>query len=173
MKSGIVKAGMIKRVMPGLLAALLAGCQAGLPQSAAAPEQRAAVAAGPDSGVEAWLVRRQQLCDLPVEGQRDRLRTLAAVAGDPRWDLELVLLASCRPDQTPGILREALARLASDPAWTPGQLALVALIRDSVRSYAVLESRIADLSSELEATIDGIRAIETDINNLSPNGEAK
>ncbi|MAT52554.1 MAG: hypothetical protein CMK32_15355 [Porticoccaceae bacterium] len=153
------------------LLALLAGCQGSLIRPADSANTPA-LSFEPESDVSAWLNQRQQLCALAPEEQRLRLEALANREGTQLEGdrLERVLLASCRPDLTPGILREALSALQPGSDWTSAQHALVALLWDTARSYQVLETRNTELKNELEKTIDGIRKIEADMEDLNING---
>lgn len=138
------------------LATLLAGCQTLEPSPAA-------VSACPDDHqpdlASSWLLKREQLCLLEGEEQRSRLREVENSSEQKR--IEKILLASCEPEKTPGLLREALNELQghSDPAMQ----ALVNMIHDHAHSYRVLEERNAQLAAQLETTIDGLRQIEADM----------
>lgn len=147
------------------LAALLAGCQALEPALLAVPdtpcvEERRET-------VSDWLLKRQKLCELEADEQRARLR--GPGGGSEGKAIERVLLASCEPERTPGLLREALHELPSDPDRDPALQALLDMIRDHARSYRLLEDRNAQLAVQLEATIEGIRQIESDMENMRRN----
>lgn len=149
---------------------LLAGCQ--LPGSgpgADAPPLSAPTAA---RDADHHLLVRERLCALPTGEQRLRLTALAAPGGDRDSRFRRVLLASCQPEATPGLLREALVALGDGEDFSPGERALVALIRDHARSYRVLEDKNGELAARLAETIDGIRAIEADMDNLTPGRRA-
>ncbi|MFA5495864.1 MAG: hypothetical protein WC247_13910 [Porticoccaceae bacterium] len=164
------------RTLAIALAGLLTvGCQQlppAVPASAEVASDEAAdpVAPAPRNDSEYWLVTRQLLCALPMVEQRARLMETALEAGSDRdHKLQRVLLASCHPEHTPGLLREALNDLGDDRHWSDGERALVALLRDHARSYRLLEEKNSDLAAQLEATINGIREIEADMNSLTPN----
>ena len=145
-----------------LTASLLAGCQ--LPPAAEAPGGR-----GPATGtvsLEQRLARRDTLCQLSELERRAQLRFLKEQR-DESSAMERLLLASCRPDQTPGLLYEALEALPTAAALSPADRTLVALIRDFSRSYRLLEANNQLLKERLEATIEGIQQIESDIDGMS------
>ena len=155
-----------------LLCVLLAGCQFNPPEPPndmpEAPIAEAALASRTDH----WLEARRELCLLPAQEQRKRLETLAAKA--PRTDREekitRLLLATCQPDLTPGLLREALSDLTETGDWSPAEQSLIQLVRDLARSYRILEEKNQQLANQLEAIINGIRVIETELDGIETNG---
>lgn len=155
---------------------LLTGCQSLLEDSAiheeAAPVS-ISVQPAPESpsALDKWLLTRQRLCTMPSDEQRIQLQALATVRGEQ--SIERVFLASCNPEQTPGLLREALSNLDPQDDWSSGQYALLAMIQDHARSYRILEEKNTQLAKQLETTINGIREIETDMDNLHNNGRAQ
>ncbi|KJS04091.1 MAG: hypothetical protein VR73_15490 [Gammaproteobacteria bacterium BRH_c0] len=160
-------------ILPLTLASmLLTGCAIFPEPNSAEQPPVVVLAPQPPSEVEQWLLTRQRLCNLPAVEQRAQL--LARVSADVSREgkIERVLLASCQPDQTPGLLREALSSLDPKAEWSPGMRALLAMINDHARSYRILEDKNLQLASQLETTIKGIREIETDMNSLQGNGTA-
>lgn len=167
---------MSRQPLPKILAlslvlALLQGCQSGVFRPGQPMEPPAPL---PETkpGVEDWLESRQRLCQTSATERRARLDALASRARDTREDekIERVLLASCQPDITPGLLLEALNDLPDNGERTLAQQSLVQLIRDMARSYRLLEDRNRQLAAQLEATINGIRDIETEIDSIKPEG---
>ncbi|MCK9562954.1 MAG: hypothetical protein M0R02_09585 [Bacteroidales bacterium] len=115
-----------------------------------------------------WLVVRMELCRQSVPEQRARMMELTVAAGKTADErMERLLLASCQPEHTPGLLREALAQFDERSA-TESERALAALLRDHARSYRILEEKNTQLATQLEATINGIRDIETELDALRP-----
>lgn len=88
-------------------------------------------------------------------------------------DLQKLALASCQPELTPGLLRQALNAVASTGALVEEQRQLIALITALDRSSRLLETRNEQLKAELERTINGIRDIEADIDGIRQNGEGR
>ena len=88
-------------------------------------------------------------------------------------DLQKLALASCQPELTPGLLRQALNAVASTGALVEEQRQLIALIAALDRSSRLLETRNEQLKAELERTINGIRDIEADIDGIRQNGEGR
>lgn len=158
-------------ILPAALAAaFLTGCQLAPRQIPAQQTPAVASAAKPLSEVDEWLLARQRLCGLPAVEQRAQLLERAARDASSERKIERVLLASCHPDQTPGLLRQALNGLDANTQWSPGQRALLAMIHDHARSYRILEEKNTELATQLETTINGIRDIETDMDSLQHNG---
>ncbi len=114
-----------------------------------------------------WLLARAELCRQGMPEQRARMMELAVAGGGHEERMERVVLASCHPDHTPGLLREAL-RDFDDSDASDRDRALLGLLRDHARSYRLLEERNAALAAQLEATINGIREIEADLDALRP-----
>ena len=166
-------------------AVVLAACQhygprAGGTERAHEPAHPISVDADPDS----WLQVRSDLCGLPEAQQRARYDMLSGddAAGSR---MQRLLLATCVPDRTPGLLRETPAAGGAEALGDAGQQHLVELIRDFSASYQILEARVYKLElqvahkdgelektrQELSATVDGIRQIESEIDGLRTGGE--
>lgn len=114
-----------------------------------------------------WLVVRSELCRQSVPEQRARMMELTVAGKTADERMERVLLASCQPEHTPGLLREALAQF-DELSATESERALLSLLRDHARSYRILEEKNTQLAAQLEATINGIRDIETELDALRP-----
>lgn len=123
------------------------------------------------SGIEKQLATRHELCQLPIEEQRSQLKALTESSERKSGQnvFQRLLLASCHPDLTPGILREALSDFYATESQTKFEQYLVQIIKDMDQSNRVLEERNRQLKSELEKTIKGIRDIESDIGNMDRN----
>lgn len=114
-----------------------------------------------------WLLVRLEICRQSIPEQRARMMELTVETITAEERMERLLLATCHPESTPGLLREALAGFDSLAA-TESEQALVNLLRDHARSYRLLEEKNARLAAQLEATINGIRDIETEMDALRP-----
>lgn len=158
-----------------------AGSHAGGPGRTHPPDSAFAIDAEPDS----WLQVRSDLCRLPEPQQRARYDMLAGDGASSAGSrMQQLLLATCAPDRTPGLLRETLAADSADASGDTGQQPLLELIRDFSASYQILENRIRELEQqvvtkdgelektrqELAATVDGIRQIESEIDDLQTGG---
>lgn len=152
---------MMKALPVFMFAALLAGCQAFDPGPAIEPEPQAAHDEPPEEAA-IWLLKRQQLCQLDIDERSRRLREPPENSADHRRDR--LLLASCEPERTPGLLREALQMMPEQNDRT--LQALLEMINDYSHSYRVLEDQNAQLATQLESTIEGIRRIEADMDHL-------
>lgn len=152
---------MMKALPAVVFAALLAGCQTLGSDPSVEPEPQP-VNEDPPAEAATWLLKRQQLCRLDTDERRLRLRELTGDSDDHRRDQ--LLLASCEPERTPGLLREALQAIPEQTE--PSLQALLEMIHDHSRSYRVLEEQNAQLTTQLERTIEGIRRIEADMDHL-------
>ncbi len=149
-----------------LVAVLLAGCQPLQPVPVDDLPVCEAVDPEPDPATT-WLLRRSELCSLEGEVQRARLAELQG--HDEATAIERVLLTSCDPARTPGLMREALNALPDNPDRDPALQSLLNMLRDHTRSYRMLEDRNSQLAEQLEATVEGIRQIEADMESLRRN----
>ena len=124
------------------------------------PEGRGGSGSFPD--LESLLAFREQVCQLS-EQERMALRDQYRRAETDENVMSQLMLATCRPDQTPGLLANSLV-LARNIEETPrGFDALLQLLSAESRSYALLEQRLRDTEQRLENTIEGIRAIEAEM----------
>lgn len=131
-----------------------------------------ASASSTESAVDLWLRERSAECQLSTEERKAKLQRIEQIQGERTLsdDLQKLALASCQPELTPGLLREALHAVDSTEALAEGQRQLIALIAALDRSSRLLETRNEQLEAELERTIKGIRDIETDIDGIHQNG---
>lgn len=159
-----------------VLALSIQGCQSGFPapHRAAGNKHDAFESIKNQPNIEQLLQKRNKLCLLPVTEQRARFQRLKE--DNPTLSklekFERLLLVTCHPDLTPGLLREALGDLMADDSLADDELYLLQLIRDFVNSNRLLEAENQRLKDELEATIKGIKDIESDIDNINQNGDA-
>ncbi len=112
------------------------------------------------------------MCQLSTDERKASLQHLDQVQRERTLsdDLQKLALASCQPELTPGLLREALSAVASAEVPEGEWRQLIALIAALDRSSRILETRNEQLKAELERTINGIRDIETDIDDIHQNG---
>lgn len=162
-----------------LLGVFVQGCSSGttgrqisdkvVPRSMGADE---VCARSMESAVDRWLRERSTVCQLSTEEQKAKLQHIEQTQGERTLsdDLQKLALASCQPELTPGLLRQALNAVASTGALVEEQRQLIALIAALDRSSRLLETRNEQLKAELERTINGIRDIETDIDDIHQNG---
>jgi hypothetical protein len=131
--------------------------------------------APPEPAGDRWLARRESLCSLPMDAQRATLRGLgqskAALSRTQRF--EQLLLASCHPDMTPGLLREALVGTSALPDLADSERRLIEMIKDFDIGRRALEQKNEQLKSDLTKTIDGIRDIENETDNLPHDKEPR
>lgn len=162
-----------------LFSVVLQGCHSGAVGSrvptAVAPQPIALEEDCPppaESAVEQWLRERHALCALSIEQRKARFQRIEQGRGDHTLldHLQKLALASCQPELTPGLLRQALSDAANIAALAQEQRELVALISALDQSARILETRNEQLRADLERTISGIRDIETDIDDIHQNG---
>lgn len=133
----------------------------------------------PQRSVSELLNLRLRLC-----GARPELRealiedqpVLARESGNPVDEkrLNALLLASCEPARTPGVLNQLLAQLTAEGIWPEEYAALFDLLIAGQKAYATvekvyqeLEASYAALQEEHEQTILGLGEIETQIEEQS------
>lgn len=165
-------------VLP-ILGVFVQGCHSGttgqqMSDAVVAPSMVAdeVCARSAESAVDLWLRERSAECQLSTEERKAKLQRIEQIQGERTLsdDLQKLALASCQPELTPGLLREALNAVDSTEALAEGQRQLIALIAALDRSSRLLETRNEQLEAELERTIKGIRDIETDIDGIHQNG---
>lgn len=168
-------------VVLALLGVFVQGCHSGasgqqipgelVPRATGADESCARSMAG-ESAVDRWLRERAAVCQLSTEEQKAELQRIEQIQGGRTLsdDLQKLALASCQPELTPGLLRQALNAVAGTEALAEEQRLLIDLIAALDRSSRLLETRNEQLKAELERTINGIRDIEADIDGIHQNG---
>ena len=124
----------------------------------------------PQRTVNQLLVERLALCNGPPADQEEYLNravTRSSVAKDGNGvdeeKLNAMLLASCRPARTPGVLNQLLADLTAAGTWPEEYAAFFDLLIAGQRAYATVEKVYIDLKQEHEKTIQGLSEIETQI----------
>lgn len=124
--------------------------------------------------IEGWLEKRHKLCLLPVTELRVRYKALTESIATPTKSeqIERLLITTCYPDITPGLLRNELSNITSETSWSHSEKYLLELISDFNRSNTLLEEEKRRLTKELESTINGIKDIESDIDNIDHSGAA-
>lgn len=126
------------------------------------------------STVEGWLRFRHTLCQLPMKEQRSRLKFLTQ-ATQPLSNEEAVerlLLATCHPELTPGLLREALGSFSINDDMPDAERHLIQMVRDFESGSRALEERNRQLRKKMANTVDGIRDIEAEMDNLHQGKQA-
>lgn len=126
------------------------------------------------TSAEQWLLSRHKLCQLPVSEQRAHLQVLSAQQQQLTKNNKItrLLLSTCNPELTPGLLSEALHSISEDDTWSVTELYLIEIIRAFNQSYSILDANNQKLEQDLETTINGIREIETEIDNLHQPGDS-
>ena len=123
----------------------------------------------PRRSIEDLLIERLTLCNDPPEELDAYLSPIIArttVADEGTVDeekLDALLLASCKPARTPGMLNQLLADLTTAGTWPEEYAAFFYLLIAGQRAYASVEKIYLDLKSEHEKTIQGLSEIEAQI----------
>lgn len=134
----------------------------------------------PQRSVGELLNLRLRLCSEPSEGARNAMADdLPALSREQEGavdekQLNALLLASCEPARTPGVLNQLLAQLTAEGTWPEEYAALFDLLIAGQRAYATverlyqeLEANYVALQEEHEQTILGLGEIETQIEEQS------
>ncbi len=162
----------------------LAGCtliQSGAPQvepQVKAPlecpvvlQERAEPAFLPNSEANALLGFRRVQCARPKE-ERDSLVQGYLEQSSRHAVMRALMLATCAPDQTPGLLANALVKARDMEPHSKDVAALLDLLAAQAESYSLLERRLNATQEKLDEMIQGIRAIEAEMGENSNGMEA-
>lgn len=133
----------------------------------------------PQRSVGELLNLRLRLCSEPSDARDAVADDLPAVSREhenavDEKQLNELLLASCEPARTPGVLNQLLAQLTAEGTWPEEYAALFDLLIAGQRAYATverlyqeLEANYGALQEEHEQTILGLGEIETQIEEQS------
>lgn len=133
----------------------------------------------PQRSVGELLNLRLRLCSEPSDARDAVADDLPAVRREhenavDEKQLNELLLASCEPARTPGVLNQLLAQLTAEGTWPEEYAALFDLLIAGQRAYATverlyqeLEANYGALQEEHEQTILGLGEIETQIEEQS------
>ncbi len=130
----------------------------------------------PQRSVNQLLLERLAVCNTAPEEQDAALNKLLTANqerpanGVDESKLDALMLASCRPARTPGVLNQLLADLTAEGTWPEEYAAFFDLMIAGQRAYASvekvyvdLEKAYGDLKHEHEKTIQGLSEIEAQI----------
>lgn len=122
----------------------------------------------PERTIHQLLVERLALCSSPEAEQETYLNRMSEresipVNGVDEEKLNALLLASCKPARTPGVLNQLLADLTVSGTWPEEYAAFFDLLIAGQRAYATVEKVYLDLKTEHEKTIQGLSEIEAQI----------
>jgi hypothetical protein len=158
-----------------LLSLLAGGCSTSaiLQGTQKAPAVSAEMREGvlqPQRSIQTLLIERLSLCnDPPVDLETylnqviGRPTVVDDVVSVDEEKLDALLLASCKPARTPGMLNQLLADLTASGTWPEEYAAFFDLLIAGQRAYASVEKIYLDLKSEHEKTIQGLSEIEAQI----------
>ncbi len=111
------------------------------------------------------MMKRLQLCLIPVEEQLALLDDYRAVfvegaapadslpgfLSQSMHQLNAIMLASCDPGRTPGVLSEMLAVVTSEEGWPPEYMAFFDVLVTSHRAYMQADGRRLELQKAYRA----------------------
>lgn len=124
-----------------------------------------------------WLVQRRSVCSegwKSIQIQLNRYQDMLTQGPQPEeqevvhayTQLKALMLATCNPARTPGVLKNLLDRV-DDYEWPAEYSALIDLLKSEYSAYALLEARYKDLRARHQKTIDGIGNIEQSLEDTS------
>jgi hypothetical protein len=116
----------------------------------------------PFPDLHSLLAYRRSACTLTDREQEGLLKELQVEDSDSSV-LAILMLASCAPDQTPGLLANYLVKARAIETGPPGFAEMVALVGAQLRSYSLVERRLREVEARLERMITGIREIEAEM----------
>ena len=130
----------------------------------------AATLSSQSSEALALLIFRREQCALGQE-KRDLLVQQYVTQSSQQAVMKTLMLASCVPDQTPGLLVNTLAKARNLESLSPDIEALLDLFAAQAESYALLERRWRSTQKKLDDMISGLRTIETEMGEPSGDEE--
>lgn len=133
--------------------------------------ERPEPAFSPQSEASELLGFRRIQCARPKE-ERDVLVQGYLEQSSKRAVLRALMLATCAPDQTPGLLANALVKARDMEPHSKDVAALLDLLAAQAESYSLLERRLNATQEKLDNMIQGIRAIEAEMGETSNGMEA-
>lgn len=118
----------------------------------------------PRRSVTEWLSQRHAICT-GLETATEAMVPVATISAGQSLEeqLDVLLVSSCRPASTPGILSEALHSLSRAGSWPEEYMALFDMLNSSHKAYSAVEKLYRELKMEHEKTIQGLSEIEDDI----------
>ncbi|WP_347330390.1 hypothetical protein [Marinimicrobium locisalis] len=124
----------------------------------------------PANTANALLGFRRVQCARPKE-ERDALIQDYLEQSSRQAVMRTLMLASCAPDQTPGLLANALVQARDMEPHAKDVAALLDLLAAQAESYALLERRLHSTQKKLDDMIQGIRAIEAEMGEASDGAD--
>lgn len=131
-----------------------------------------------------WLVQRKTVCQQDndaINTQLERYRQSFSDDLPPGEHAQIVqaysqlkalMLASCDPARTPGLLKNFLDAITDHSHWPPEYTALFDLLQSEYQAYSLLEKKHRDLEARHQKTIDGIGNIEKSLESqVDPRNE--
>lgn len=114
------------------------------------------------SELESLLVYRERACQLAEDSREQLLRGYQELE-TPTAVMATLMLASCAPDKTPGLLANSLVAARELDNATPGFKGLLNLLEAQLRSYSLIETELKKTRGRLEEMINGLRQIEAEM----------
>ncbi|MGQ9426025.1 hypothetical protein ACXYTJ_04505 [Gilvimarinus sp. F26214L] len=133
--------------------------------------------------VSDWLMQRKSVCEEDPQTIDLQLERYVASMDEPipeDGDDELVqaysrlkalMLASCDPARTPGLIGRFLQSMRRYSHWPPEYEGLFDLLEEQYRAYVLLDDRYRELETRHQKTIEGIGNIERSLESPPDPGE--
>lgn len=118
------------------------------------------------SDLEGLVTFRQWACQQP-ESQRERMLDSNRQRPSDEAVLSTLMLATCAPERTPGLLANALVDARRLQRVPPGFPALLDLLSAEANAYALLARQLKRTQEKLDHMVEGIRAIEAEMGQAS------
>lgn len=129
-------------------------------------QKRSEPAFVPEGEAVALLEFRRAQCARP-EAERDSMVQVYLSQSSRQAVMRTLMLATCAPDQTPGLLVNTLLKARDMEPHSADTAALLDLLAAQADSYGLLERRLNATRKKLDDMIQGIRAIEAEMGEAS------
>lgn len=117
------------------------------------------------------LLERDEYCQLAKEEKSDRINQLSKV-DSTEANIELLILASCKPHMTPGIMRNALVRLKKKTELPKEYQSFFSIMMAQLNASEQIARQQQALIDQLNTTVEELTKIEKDIESRDSQNKA-
>lgn len=117
------------------------------------------------------LLERDEYCQLAKEEKSDRINQLSKV-DSTEANIELLILASCKPHMTPGIMRNALVRLKKKTELPKEYQSFFSIMMAQLNASEKIARQQQALIDQLNTTVEELTKIEKDIESRDSQNKA-
>lgn len=117
------------------------------------------------------LLKREEYCQLSKAEQTNRMEALSRQDSTDA-NIELLMLASCKPHMTPGIMRNALVRLKKKKELPKEFQSFFAIMMAQLNASEQLARQQQALIDQLNTTVEELTKIEKDIESRDSQNKA-